>query len=119
MTKFGSRNDEDEELALDAAEFWLTLSEDDACVEALGPYLNKIVPCLLESMVYSEEDVMRLEGERDDAEEEDRDQDIKPTFAASKTGRNAQDSANGDQPGQKTNGPTAADDDELTLLRFV
>ncbi|MCJ1327735.1 hypothetical protein MMC10_004409 [Thelotrema lepadinum] len=80
------RNTDEPDLALEAAEFWLSLGEHKELGSSLGPYLTKIIPTLLESMVYSEDDVARLEGERDDAEEEDREQDIKPQFAKSKRG---------------------------------
>lgn len=78
------RKIEEEELACDAAEFWLAIGEHDALWRSLGPYLNKIIPVLLDSMVYSEEDIAMLEGGEDDAEEDDREQDIKPKFAKSK-----------------------------------
>ncbi len=81
------RNTDDPELALEAAEFWLAISENDKMCATLGPYLDKIVPVLLESMVYDEEAVMRLEGGEDDAEVEDRAEDIKPRFVKSKTSR--------------------------------
>ena len=80
------RNTDEPELALEAAEFWLSLGEHKELGSSLGPYLGKIIPTLLESMVYAEDDIARLEGERDDAEEEDREQDIKPQFAKSKRG---------------------------------
>lgn len=75
------------ELALDAAEFWLCVSEHEKMREHLRPYLAKVVPVLLESMVHSEDEILRLEGEEEDYEVEDREQDIKPTFASSKAGR--------------------------------
>ena len=75
------------DLALDAAEFWLCASEDEKMRGHLGPYLAKIIPVLLASMVYSEDEILRLEGEEEDYEVEDREQDIKPTFASSKAGR--------------------------------
>ncbi|KAF2469889.1 ARM repeat-containing protein [Lindgomyces ingoldianus] len=81
------RNTDNAELALDAAEFWLCVGEDEKMRECLGPYLPKVVPVLLESMVYSEDDIFRLEGEKEDAELEDREEDIKPAFATSKAGR--------------------------------
>ena len=81
------RSTEDSELALEAAEFWLCIGENDELCASLGPYLDKIVPVLLESMVYSEEDVLRLEGGADDANEEDRAEDLKPQFAKSKSAR--------------------------------
>ncbi|KAK5167910.1 hypothetical protein LTR04_006969 [Oleoguttula sp. CCFEE 6159] len=81
------RNPDDAELALDAAEFWMCVGEDNNLRAGLGPYLSKIVPVLLESMVYSEDDILRLEGETEDADEEDREQDIKPQFATAKGAR--------------------------------
>ena len=81
------RNTDDPDLALEAAEFWLAISENDKMCGTLGPYLHKIVPVLLESMVYDEEAVMRLEGDGDDAEVDDRAEDIKPHFVRSKTPR--------------------------------
>ncbi len=81
------RNVDDSDLALDAAEFWLCVGEDEKMREHLGPYLPKIVPVLLASMVYSDDEILRLEGEEDDYEQEDREEDIKPTFASSKAGR--------------------------------
>jgi hypothetical protein len=81
------RTQNNQELALDAAEFWLCASEDEKMRGHLGPYLAKIVPVLLSSMVYSEDEILRLEGEEEDYEVEDREQDIKPTFASSKAGR--------------------------------
>jgi len=72
------RKIEDEELACDAAEFWLTVGEHHELWKSLRPYLNKIIPVLLESMIYSEEDIAMLEGGGNDADEEDRAEDIKP-----------------------------------------
>lgn len=83
------KNKDDAELALDAAEFWICLGEDQRLIPHLRPYLASIVPTLLESMVYEEDDVLRLEADYEDANEDDRVQDIKPTFATSKNARNA------------------------------
>lgn len=110
------KNPENTELALDAAEFWLCVGEDEKLRESLGPYLPKIVPVLLESMVYCEDDILRLEGDRDDAELEDREEDIRPTFASSKGGR-LTGGANGEESttGANGTGSVAArfDDDDL------
>lgn len=83
------RNTDDPDLALDAAEFWLCIGENEQLRATLGPYLDRIVPVLLESMVYNEEDVLRLEGGGDDADVEDRPEDLRPQFAKSKTMRSA------------------------------
>lgn len=102
------RSKDDEELALDAAEFWLCVAEDERMRDHLGPYLAKIVPVLLESMIYSEDDVLRLEGEEEDYNVDDREQDIRPNFASNKSGRMTT-NANGETV--LTNGAT---DDDLS-----
>lgn len=109
------RKIEDEELACDAAEFWLTVGEHDELWKSLGPYLDKIVPVLLESMVYSAEDIAMLEGGGNDADEEDRAEDIKPQFAKK---RGARTLANGDTNGSGQNGGSytkisSMEDDDL------
>lgn len=72
---------DDEDLACEAAEFWLAVGEHENLWKALEPYLGKIIPVLLECMVYSGEDIALLGGQSDDEEEEDRQEDIKPVFA--------------------------------------
>jgi transportin-1 len=106
------RNSDDEDLALDAAEFWLCLGEDTNLCNALGPYLPVIVPVLLESMVYGEEDQFRLEGEQEDAEQEDRPEDIKPAFATAKGSRLAS-ATNGEASDSGGNGTILSPDDDL------
>ena len=119
------RNSDDPDLALDAAEFWLCVGEHDKLRVTLSPYLGKIIPVLLESMVYSEEDVLRLERGGIDDEEEDRPEDLKPQFAKSKSARTNL-TTNGDEPNQlrgNTNGTNVSttvnasqqgDDDDLS-----
>ena len=94
------RNTSDPDLALEAAEFWLCVGENEHLCPALTPYLGKIVPVLLESMIYDEEDVLRFEGGADDAEQDDRAEDLEPRFAnrkVSRTATNGQSAANGDE----------------------
>ncbi|KAL1994032.1 hypothetical protein VTN49DRAFT_2701 [Thermomyces lanuginosus] len=102
-------NGEDPELALDAAEFWLTAAETPALHQPLAPHMPKIVPLLLQSMVYDEDDAIRLAGEEDDADLEDRAEDLKPQFARAKGARveAASDTA-------ATGKAEQADDDELS-----
>ncbi|KAI9831013.1 MAG: hypothetical protein M1819_005251 [Sarea resinae] len=113
------KNADDPELALDAAEFWLCVGEHDELRAGLGPYLNKIVPVLLESMVYCEDDILRLEGGGEDAEEEDRLEDIKPQFAKSKGIRTAGDGTgdagmDGSVNGKSGGYSALGDDDDLS-----
>ncbi|KAI1111740.1 armadillo-type protein [Nemania sp. NC0429] len=75
---------DDEELACDAAEFWLAVGEHENLWESLTPYIGKIIPVLLECMVYSGEEIALLGGASDDEDEEDREEDIKPQFARRK-----------------------------------
>ena len=94
---------DDEELACDAAEFWLAIGEHDHLWQSLTPYINKIIPVLLECMVYSPEDIALLGGASDDEEEEDREEDMKPQFAKKSSAR----TANGEgptDPNQNENG---------------
>lgn len=102
---FQQQNQDDPELALDAAEFWLSIGEQEHLRGEMGPYLGKVIPVLLQSMVYSEEDVERLGGEQDDADVEDREEDIRPTFAKSKASRTA-----AKVSGQDTDVPSGAAD---------
>ncbi|KAK6204368.1 putative importin, protein [Scheffersomyces amazonensis] len=81
--------DKDEEVALEACEFILVLStspdiENDK--KGFAPRLKLIIPIVLEKMAYSEEEIffIRLQDEKDNAEIEDRDEDIKPQNAKSK-----------------------------------
>ena len=83
------RNTDDPDLALDAAEFWLAIGGHKNLCVSLGPHLPIIIPCLLESMVYGEDDIARLEGDADDADEEDKAEDIKPLFGKSRVARSA------------------------------
>ena len=113
------RDIQNQELALDAAEFFFEASSTESLRDALGPYLNKIVPVLLDCMVYSEDDQLRVEGDEDDADEEDREQDIKPQFATSKASRTGVTGTSTSQPqnGQakpSINGYAYEDDDELS-----
>ncbi|KAM7215109.1 importin subunit beta-2 [Rhypophila decipiens] len=82
------QKNDDEELACEAAEFWLSVGEHENLWQALEPYVNKIIPVLLECMVYSPEDIAALGGASDDEEEEDREEDIKPQFAKKTLTRN-------------------------------
>ena len=84
----------DSELGLDAAEFWLSVGEQEQLRDLMGPYLPKVIPVLLRSMVYGEEDIARLGGDEDNADEEDRAEDLKPQFARAKAGRVAAGSSN-------------------------
>lgn len=91
---------DDEDLAIEAAEFWLAMGEHANLWKALEPYLGKIIPLLLECMVYSGDDIALLGGQSDDEDEDDRQEDIKPAFAKKdqkRTNANGEEAAAKDQ----------------------
>ena len=90
----GQQKSDDEELACEAAEFWLSVGEHENLWQALEPYVQKIIPVLLECMVYSPEDIAMLGGASDDEDEEDRAEDLKPQFAK----KNLKRTVNGGDP---------------------
>ncbi|KAG8883613.1 hypothetical protein FRB97_006307 [Tulasnella sp. 331] len=73
-----STQDKDENVALEACEFWLTFAEEPDLVGSLAPLVPELAPVLLKCMIYGEEDLVWLDGADDDAEEKDRETDIKP-----------------------------------------
>lgn len=92
-----STQDKDDDVALEACEFWLQFAEDPAIAVNLRPYLDRVVPVLLKSMVYNEIDLLMLGGDEDDAAVPDRPEDIKPQHYGGKDHRNErmEDAANG------------------------
>lgn len=76
--------DKDENVALEACEFWLTFAEEEDLKDHLRPILSRLAPVLLNLMVYTEEDLMWLQGDDQDDKENthiaDRPEDIKPRF---------------------------------------
>ena len=52
--------DSEEGVALEACEFWLALAEQPICKQVLGPYLQRLIPVLVNGMKYSEMDIALL-----------------------------------------------------------
>jgi transportin-1 len=73
-----STKDKNENVALEACEFWLTFAEDADLAPYLHPLLGKVAPVLLDCMVYGEDDLLWLEGDAEDAAVPDKESDIKP-----------------------------------------
>lgn len=74
-----STQDQNTLVSLEACEFWLTFAEDPELAHALVNYIPRVAPVLLDSMVYSAEDLMWLEDDvEDDHAVPDREEDIKP-----------------------------------------
>ncbi|KAJ1672654.1 hypothetical protein EV182_006762, partial [Spiromyces aspiralis] len=80
-----STQSEDKVLAMEACEFWLSFCEQDDLVYQLKPHLGNIVPVLLKSMIYDEEDLLLLDNDEDDAIVPDSAQDIKPRHHQART----------------------------------
>ncbi|XP_037802040.1 transportin-1-like [Penaeus monodon] len=77
--------DPDENVALEACEFWLSLAEHPICKETLKPHLPKLIPILVRGMKYSEIDIILLKGDvEEDESVPDRSEDIKPWFHKSR-----------------------------------
>ncbi|KAK7940263.1 hypothetical protein WMY93_003589 [Mugilogobius chulae] len=78
--------DPDENVALEACEFWLTLAEQPICKEVLSRPLVQLIPILVNGMKYSEIDIILLKGDvEEDEAVPDSEQDIKPRFHKSRT----------------------------------
>ncbi|CAI2178857.1 6952_t:CDS:10 [Funneliformis geosporum] len=90
-----STQDQDEQVALEACEFWLAFAEQEDLREHLRPFLPRIVPVLLKCMVYSDMDILTLGGDEDDTNVPDSEQDIKPRFHRAKTHTFERTEANG------------------------
>ncbi|KAJ3789648.1 armadillo-type protein [Lentinula aff. detonsa] len=80
-----STKDKNENVALEACEFWLTFAEDVELAPFLQPLLGKVAPVLLDCMIYGEDDLLWLEGDAEDAEVPDKESDIKPRHYGGKS----------------------------------
>src|SRR5579871_5169375 len=78
-----STEDEDEMVALEACEFWLAVAEQPSMRADVEPFLPEIVPRLLKSMVYTDDDIAILGGDEDDYLVEDKASDINPVLEQS------------------------------------
>lgn len=75
--------DPDDEVALEACEFWSTYCEAELPPENLREFLPRLIPVLLSNMAYGDDDESVLEAE-EDGSLPDRDQDLKPRFHSSR-----------------------------------
>ncbi|CDO74714.1 hypothetical protein BN946_scf184847.g22 [Trametes cinnabarina] len=106
-----STKDKHENVALEACEFWLTFAEDPDLAPALHPLLGKVAPVLLDCMVYSEDDLLWLQGDDEDAAVPDKDTDIKPRHYGGKS-HGFEREGNGDESAQKRVGAYGEELDE-------
>uniref|UniRef100_A0A8C2AZZ4 Transportin-1 n=1 Tax=Cyprinus carpio TaxID=7962 RepID=A0A8C2AZZ4_CYPCA len=103
--------DQDENVALEACEFWLTLAEQPVCKEVLSGHLPKLIPVLVNGMKYSEIDIILLKGDVEEDEAiPDNEQDIRPRFHRSRTV--AQQHEGGDSIEEEEDDEDDLDDDE-------
>ena len=116
---YSTQDIENDEVALEACEFWLTFAEDPELVNHLRPFLPKVIPVLVQSMVYSEDDILLLDTDEDDAAVPDKASDIKPHLLSSKahTHDRLEDAAgaagaNGAQPGGHSRERADDEDDD-------
>ncbi|KAI7864176.1 armadillo-type protein [Spinellus fusiger] len=80
-----STKDSEDQVVLEACDFWLQFANVQGFGERLLPYLPQIVPLLLSKMAYSESDLIGLEGDEEDCHLQDDEKDIKPKFYRHKT----------------------------------
>jgi transportin-1 len=81
-----STKDKNENVALEACEFWLTFAEDAELAGFLHPLLDKVAPVLLDCMQYGEDDLLWLEGDtEEDTAIPDSATDIKPRHYSGKS----------------------------------
>lgn len=87
--------EQDELVALEACEFWLTFAEEPTMKDHLRPYLHIILPLLLQGMVYSDYDLITLDDDEEDEAVPDKEEDIKPKNYGGKTHTHESNDQNG------------------------
>uniref|UniRef100_A0A1J3HHC1 Transportin-1 n=1 Tax=Noccaea caerulescens TaxID=107243 RepID=A0A1J3HHC1_NOCCA len=75
--------DPDEEVALEACEFWSAYCDAQLPPDNLKEFLPRLIPVLLSNMAYADDDESLLDAEEDESQP-DRDQDLKPRFHTSR-----------------------------------
>ncbi|KAL5140264.1 Transportin-1 [Glycine soja] len=75
--------DTDDEVALEACEFWSAYCDAQLPPENLREFLPRLIPVLLSNMAYADDDESVIEAE-EDGSQPDRDQDLKPRFHVSR-----------------------------------
>ncbi|TVU16727.1 hypothetical protein EJB05_40304 [Eragrostis curvula] len=78
-----ANKDSDDEVALEACEFWSAYCDVSMPPEGLREFLPRLIPTLLSNMVYADDDESLADAEEDESFP-DRDQDLKPRFHASR-----------------------------------
>ncbi|TIB33622.1 hypothetical protein E3P86_02950 [Wallemia ichthyophaga] len=110
-----STQDKNEEVALEACEFWLTFAEENHLIDHLRPLLDRVAPVLLNTMVYSDTELVILQADEDDddAAVPDKDSDIKPHIYGGKTHTQSSENDNQHQKmGRDAEIPSDEEDEE-------
>ncbi|XP_011405788.1 PREDICTED: transportin-1 isoform X2 [Amphimedon queenslandica] len=77
--------DNDENVAIEACEFWLTIAEiTDICKVSLQPYLGRLIPILLKGMRYSDSDIACLKPDVADSNVPDKASEVRPFIVRGK-----------------------------------
>ncbi|KAF6260222.1 ARM repeat-containing protein [Scenedesmus sp. NREL 46B-D3] len=94
-----SNQDADDEVALEAAEFWLAFCESDLGMELLIPVMSRLIPVLMKNMVFDEyDDEVQAAEEAELAQgQPDSEKDIRPTHAKQGKGRAGGGMADGEE----------------------
>ena len=83
---FHAMQDSDDQVALEAGEFWLAFAENDELREYLRPLMPQLIPLLIKCMIYTDSDLVMLDDEdEDDGDTPDSAQDLKPRHHKAKT----------------------------------
>lgn len=112
-----SMQDEEEEVAMEACEFLLALAESPAKghKEKFRPKLQKVLPVLLDKMVYLEEEVflIQIADEKDNANVADKQDDIRPNAAKAKEHTVSRKNASSSKKESKAYEPTTYEDERV------
>lgn len=112
--------DDDEAVALEACDFWIQFCNVQTISKRLIPYLDRVVPALLDRMVYSETDLLMMGGADMDTNVPDNEQDIHPRCYKGKTrfgGSNGREAAkDGDDKLPDGGEPDYDDEDDDDVL---
>lgn len=106
-----STRDKNEDVALEACDFWLTFAEEPDLMPYLKPLLSKVATALLECMVYSDNDLDWAFAEDEDAHVPDKETDIKPRHYDTKD-HGLERSNTADPNANGTKQPSASGDDD-------
>lgn len=109
-------NDQEDDIVLEACEFWLLVPDNEYGRDVLRQYLPQLVPFFMEKMRHSAEDieVMRAEIE-DDYMVPDKDDDIKPRFYRSKYQGNLEEAKQHSAQGENDDGQDISDLEDTDL----